>query len=90
MFTAMFWILAVWFIVNVIWMWFVTDNANMEKTFAWINVVAIIVGFWVYFGATRTAGIDTWFNVLNYANIIVAIIQFYYGYRGANHSTHQA
>jgi hypothetical protein len=94
MFTAMFWILAVWFVVNVIWMWFVMDNSNLEKTFAWINVVAVIVGFWVYFAATKVGGIDTWFNVLNYVNIVVAIVQFYIGYHGVNnsssHTTHQA
>ncbi|AKP67339.1 hypothetical protein [Companilactobacillus ginsenosidimutans] len=93
MFTTMFWILAVWFVVNVIWMWFVMDNSNLEKTFAWINVAAIVIGFWVYFAATKTAGIDTWFNVLNYVNIVVAVVQFYIGYHGVNsssHTTHQA
>lgn len=36
MFTTMFWILAIWFIINVIWMWFATDNQKLQKTFAWI------------------------------------------------------
>ena len=85
----MFWILMAWFIVNVIWMWFVTDNQNLQKTFAWINVVAAIVGFWVYFGVTKVGGIDTWFNVLNYVNVVLAAVQFYYGYRN-NHSIKHA
>ncbi|KRO00411.1 hypothetical protein [Companilactobacillus kimchiensis] len=89
MFTTMFWILMAWFIINVIWMWFVTDNQNLQKTFAWINVVAAIVGFWVYFGVTKVGGIDTWFNVLNYVNVVLAAVQFYYGYRN-NHSIKHA
>lgn len=88
MFTTLFWILAVWFIVNVIWMWFVMDKPNTEKTFAWINVVAIVIGFWVYFGAAKVGGIDAWFNALNYVNIVLAIVQFYIGYHGVNHSSH--
>lgn len=88
MFTTMFWILMVWFIVNVIWMWFATDNQALQKTFAWINVVAVIVGFWVYFGTTRVSGIDTWFNILNYVNIVLAIIQFYLGYRSSHTMKH--
>lgn len=88
MFTTIFWILAIWFIVNVIWMWFKTDDQNFQKAFAWINVVAVIVGFWVYFGATKVSGIDTWFNILNYVNIVLAIVQFYFGYRNNNSMKH--
>ncbi|MFC6177433.1 hypothetical protein ACFQAV_11310 [Companilactobacillus huachuanensis] len=88
MFTTMFWILAIWFIVNVIWMWFETDNQNLQKTFAWINVVAVIVGFWVYFGVAKVSGIDTWFNILNYVNIVLAIVQFYFGYRNNSSMKH--
>lgn len=88
MFTTMFWILAVWFIVNVIWMWFDTNNQKLQKTFAWINVAAIIIGFWVYFGTSKVAGIDTWFNVMNYLNIAVALIQFYFGYRNNTSMKH--
>jgi len=89
MFTTIFWILAVWFIVNVIWMWFATDNQNLQKAFAWINVAAIIIGFWVYFGTTKVSGIDTWFNIMNYANIVLALIQFYFGFR-SNHTMKHA
>lgn len=89
MFTTMFWILAIWFIVNVIWMWFATDNQNLQKTFAWINVAAVIIGFWVYYGTARASGIDTWFNILNYVNIALAIVQFYYGFRN-NHTMKHA
>lgn len=81
MFTASFWILAIWFVVNVIWMWFKLNDQKLQKTFAWINVVAIIWGFWAYYGGTRVGGIDTWFNAMNYVNIIVALLQFYFGYR---------
>ena len=48
MFTTIFWILAIWFVINVIWMWFQLNNKTLQKTFAWINVAAIIIGFWVY------------------------------------------
>lgn len=81
MFAGTFWVLAVWFIVNVIWMWFALDNQSLQKTFAWINVVAVVIGFWVYFTGTSGTGISTWFNVLNYVNIVLACVQFYYGYR---------
>jgi len=88
MFTTIFWILAIWFIINVIWMWFATDNQNLQKTFGWINVVAVIVGFWVYYGTSRVSGIDTWFNIMNYANIVVAIVQFYFAYRNTHTMKH--
>jgi len=88
MFTTIFWILAIWFIVNVIWMWFATDNQNLQKIFGWINVAAIIIGFWVYFGTTKVSGIDSWFNVMNYANIVIALIQFYFGYRNSHTVKH--
>ncbi|EHO46177.1 hypothetical protein HMPREF9104_03218 [Lentilactobacillus kisonensis F0435] len=45
MFAGTFWVLAVWFIVNVIWMWFALDNQTLQKTFAWINVVALSLAF---------------------------------------------
>lgn len=89
MFTGTFWVLAVWFLVNVIWMWFALDNQNLQKTFAWINVVAVIIGFGVYFTGTSVTGISTWFNVLNYVNIVLACVQFYYGYRNLHHTSVQ-
>ncbi|WP_054654799.1 hypothetical protein [Lentilactobacillus kisonensis] len=89
MFAGTFWVLAVWFIVNVIWMWFALDNQTLQKTFAWINVVAVIVGFWVYFASSSVGGISTWFNVLNYVNIVLACVQFYYGYRKLGHPSAQ-
>lgn len=49
MFNTIFWILAIWFVVNVIWMWFQLDNQTLQKTFAWINVCAVFIGFWVYY-----------------------------------------
>lgn len=82
MFNTIFWILAIWFLVNVIWMWFQLNNHTLQKTFAWINVVAIIIGFWVYYGTTHAAGgIATWFIIMNWVNIVVACLQFYFGYR---------
>jgi len=87
MFTWSFWILAVWFVVNVIWMWFDLDNQQLQKTFAYINVVAVIWGFWAFYGATPVAALNTWFQVLNWANVILAAVQFYFGYRQSSHRT---
>ena len=56
MFKFIFWILAIWFVINVIWMWFKLDNQSLQKTFAWINVIAVIIGFWVYYGVSHDAG----------------------------------
>jgi len=55
MFTWIFWLLAIWFVVNIIWMWFDLDNEPLQKTFAWINVAAVIVGFWVFYGTPVVA-----------------------------------
>lgn len=94
MYNVMFWILAIWFVVNVIWMWFQLNNQPLQKTFAWINVCAIIVSFWVYYGATHDASaIDNWFIAMNWVNIAVAVLQFYYGYRtlpDTHHNAHPA
>ena len=82
MFTWIFWILAIWFIINVIWMWFVLNKPAYQKTFAWINVIAIIVGFWVYYGVTHDqSALATCFIWMNWINVVIAIIQFYFGYR---------
>ncbi|QNQ81694.1 hypothetical protein FP435_07425 [Lactobacillus sp. PV037] len=82
MFSFVFWILAIWFVVNVIWMWFVLNNQTIQKTFAWINVAAIIIGFWVFYGVSHQPGaLATVFIWMNWINIVVAIIQFYFGYR---------
>ena len=82
MFQTFFWVLAIWFIINVIWMWFQLNNKTLQKTFAWVNVVAVIIGFWVYYGVTHDAGgIAPWFLTMNWGHVIIAIIQFYFGYR---------
>lgn len=82
MFKVMFWILAIWFIINAIWMWTQLSNQGLQKTFAWINVVAVIIGFWVYYGVNHAAGgIAPWFLFINWANVVLACLQFYYGYR---------
>lgn len=85
MFTWMFWILAIWFIINAVWMWFDLDNKTLQKTFAWINVAAIIIGFWTFYGATPVDSLSTWFQVLNWVNIVLAATQFYFGYRKSQH-----
>lgn len=54
MFNVVFWILAIWFIVNVIWMWFRVNDQKLQKTFAWINCLAIVIGFWVFLYAEIT------------------------------------
>ncbi|BDZ30888.1 hypothetical protein RA086_06925 [Lactiplantibacillus sp. WILCCON 0030] len=87
MFTWSFWILAIWFVVNAIWMWFDLDNQSLLRTFAYINVVAVIWGFWAFYGATPVSGLNTWFQVLNWANVVLAALQFYFGYRQT--STHR-
>ena len=51
MFNTVFWIIAIWFVINVIWMWFRFDDQKLQKTSAWINVCAIIIGFCVYYMA---------------------------------------
>lgn len=85
MFTWSFWILLVWLVVNGIWMWFDLNNQQLQKTFAWINVVAIIWGFWAFYGATPVAALSTWFQVVNWVTVIIAVIQFYFGYRNLQH-----
>ncbi len=63
-------------------MWFQLNNQSLQKTFAWVNVAAVIIGFWVYYGVTHDAGgIAPWFLTMNWVNVIIAIIQFYFGYR---------
>ena len=89
MFTWTFWILAIWFVINAIWMWFELDNQNLQKILGWINVAAVIVGFWVFYASTPVAAISTWFNVLNYVNILLAATQFYFGYRKNHNMTVQ-
>ena len=85
MFNAIFWILLIWLLINGIWMWFKLDDQKLQKTFAWINVVAVIVGFCVFYGVSHPAGtLATWFLVVNWVNVVIAILQFYFGYRKAN------
>lgn len=85
MFNAIFQILLIWLLINGIWMWFKLDDQKLQKTFAWINVVAVIVGFWVFYGVSHPAGtLATWFLVVNWVNVVIAILQFYFGYRKAN------
>lgn len=82
MFNAVFWILAIWFVINVIWMWFVLSDQQKQKTFAWINVAAVVIGFWVFYGINHTPStLATCFLTLNWINVILAALQFYYGYR---------
>ncbi len=81
MYTWTFWILTVWLIVNGIWMWSVRDNQNDQKIFAWVNVVALIWGFWVYFGVPATGNLGGWLLTINIITIVLAIFQFYYGYK---------
>ena len=82
MFNTVFWVLAIWFVVNVVWMWFKLDDHRLQKTFAWINVCAIIIGFCVYYMVDHASGgIAGWFIAINWINIVVAALQFYYGYR---------
>ncbi len=82
MFKVMFWILVIWLIINGIWMWFKLNDQTLQKTFAWINVVAVIAGFWVFYGVTHNPDtMATWFLIINWVNVVLAILQFYFGYR---------
>ncbi|VDG25142.1 hypothetical protein [Lactiplantibacillus mudanjiangensis] len=81
MFTWSFWILAVWFVVNAIWMWFDLDNQQLQKTFVWINVVALVWGFGVFYGGTSVANLSGWVQALNWLNVILTATQCYFGYR---------
>lgn len=90
MFNFVFWVLAIWFVIIVVWRWFKLDDQTLQKTFTWINVCAIVIEFWVYYGVTHDAsGIDGWFITMNWVNIAVAAIQFYFGYRNLT-NTHSA
>ena len=85
MFSFVFWVLLCWFIVNVIWMWFVLKNQTYQRVFAWINVCAVVIGFWVYYGVAHDpSGIAIWFIWLNWINVVLAYLQFYFGYRKLN------
>lgn len=85
MFDIIFWILLIWLLINGIWMWFKLDDQKLQKTFAWINVIAVIIGFWVFYGVSHPAGaLATWFLVVNWINVIIAVLQFYFGYRKNN------
>lgn len=39
MFTWTFWILAIWFVINAIWMWFELDNQNLQKSWAGLTLL---------------------------------------------------
>lgn len=85
MFNFVFWVLAIWFLINVIWMWFKLDNQSLQKTFAWINVAAVVIGFWVFYGVSHPAGaLSNCFLAINWLNVVLAIVQFYFGYRKLN------
>ncbi|HAT55870.1 MAG TPA: hypothetical protein DCW31_11655 [Lactobacillus sp.] len=86
MFATSFWILAIWFVVNCVWTFFATKNQSLMKTFAWINVVAVVWGFWAYYGATSVASLSGWFATVNWLAVILAVVQFYLGYRALNAS----
>ncbi|MGM9892644.1 hypothetical protein [Limosilactobacillus sp.] len=91
MFNFVFGVLAIWFIINVIWMWFKLDDQRLQKTFAWINVCAIVLGFWTYYCVAHdTGGVEGWFIVMNWFNVVIAAVQFYFGYRGmvGGHNAH--
>ena len=82
MFSAVFWVLAFWFIVNLVWTIARLNNRMMSRTFAWINLVAVIIGFWTFYAASNGGGgISPWCRLINWANIVLAIFQFYNGYR---------
>lgn len=85
MFNTIFIVLAVWFVANFIWMWFHLNDHILQQTLAWLNVYAIIIGFWVYYGFMYDAGVtNIWFITLTWAMVLVAALQFYFGFRQLN------
>lgn len=88
MFTTTFWILAIWLVINGIWTCTATTNRELMKWFGWINVVAIIAGFWVFYGVTGVAGLTGWFTAGNWINVILAITQFYFAYKKTTAQAH--
>ena len=75
MFDFVFWVLVIWFIINVIWMWFVLNKQSYQKSFAWINVAAVIIGFWVYYGTgAHSGGLADCFLWLNWLNVVLSIV----------------
>ncbi|KRN02047.1 hypothetical protein FD13_GL000353 [Levilactobacillus senmaizukei DSM 21775 = NBRC 103853] len=51
------------------------------KWFGWINVIAIVWGFWAFYGAVSVASLTGWFTTVNWVNVVLAICQFYLAYR---------
>lgn len=85
MFTWTFWILAIWLVINAIYSYMKRDDKHLLKIFAWINVIAIIAGFWVFYGGTpQTPGLAVWFQIVNWVNVVLAICQFYVSYKKAD------
>lgn len=88
MFTIIFWILAVWFVINVIWMWFAINNKDLQRSLGFINVAAIIIGFISYSILAKVTSLEIFFNAINYLNIIVALVQLYIGFHTGHTRNH--
>ncbi|MBD5806954.1 hypothetical protein EAI26_03765 [Lactobacillus sp. 0.1XD8-4] len=82
MFTGTFSILVLWLIVDIFWILSRPKDIVMRRICAWINLIAIIGGFSVFYGVTHlgNANIVPWFICLNWLNVIAAGFQFYFGY----------
>lgn len=82
MFTGTFAILVLWLMVDLLWELSRPRDIVMRRICAWINLVAVIGGFAVFFGVTHlgNAAIVPWFICLNWINVVAAGFQFYFGY----------
>lgn len=82
MFNGAFAILVLWLLVDLFWFLCRPRDIVMRRICAWLNVFAIIGGFWIFYGVEHLGGgIAPWFITLNWINVIIAGLQFYYGYQ---------
>lgn len=81
MFTGTFAILILWLLVNIFWELSRPRDIVMKRICAWASLVAVIGGFWVFYGVEHLNGdIVPWFIALNWINVVAAGLQFYFGY----------
>ena len=82
LFAGTFAILVLWLIVDIIWELSRPRDIVMRRLCAWLNLIAIIGGFSVFYGVTHfdNANLVPSFICLNWINVVAAGLQFYFGY----------
>ena len=82
LFAGTFAILVLWLIVDIIWELSRPRDIVMRRLCAWLNLIAIIGGFSVFYGVNHfdNANLVPWFICLNWINAVAAGLQFYFGY----------